>query len=69
LQRLNDPSATLDIKPLATHLDEMFDGYVMDKQRDQHSRAASGATSWATSGATTSSSYVNNAGGSKVELF
>ena len=54
-QQLNNPSTLVAFKPLAQHLEEMFDGYVMDRQRDQHNLAM---------GTTTSS-----ASGSRVELF
>jgi len=64
LQQLNDPSAAVNIKPLAQHLNEMFDGYVMDKQRNQHSQAfASGASSRG------GNNGGNSGGGPKVELF
>lgn len=54
-QQLNNPSTLVAFKPLAQHLEEMFDGYVMDRQRDQHNLPM---------GTTTSS-----ASGSRVELF
>lgn len=55
-RQLSDPRTPLDFKPLAKHLNEMFDGYVMDQQRSQHNQAlGTGAPS--------------TGGGSKVELF
>jgi methyl-accepting chemotaxis protein len=56
LQQLTEPAIPVDFKPLATHLNEMFDGYVMDAQRNQHSRAISSPVATAS-------------GGPKVELF
>ena len=57
LQRqLTDPATPVEFKPLATHLNEMFDGYVMDTQRNQHSRATNAGAKPA-------------GGGPKVELF
>ena len=56
LKQLNDPSSVVEFKPLATHLNEMFDGYVMDAQRNQHAQA-------------TGSRATASNGGSKVELF
>jgi len=57
-RQLTEPASQVLFKPLATHLNEMFDGYVMDQQRGQHTRALGGKTP-------------ANDGGSrpKVELF
>jgi methyl-accepting chemotaxis protein len=55
-QRLTDPTMPMEFKPLATHLNEMFDGYVMDKQRNQHAQV-------------TGSNGNSSNSGSKVELF
>lgn len=56
LEQLNDPTTPMTFKPLAAHLNEMFDGYVMDAQRNQHARA-------------TGRSAASSGGGAKVELF
>ena len=56
LQQLNDPRSQVSFKPLAEHLKEMFDGYVMDQQRNQHSKALG-------------NSAPASGGGPKVELF
>jgi methyl-accepting chemotaxis protein len=57
-RQLNEPESQVQFKPLAEHLNEMFDGYVMDQQRGQHTQALSG-------------SATSDGGGSgpKVELF
>jgi len=57
-QQLNDPESQVQFKPLAEHLNEMFDGYVMDQQRGQHTRALGGNATSSSSGS-----------GPKVELF
>ncbi len=57
-QQLNDPESKVQFKPLAEHLNEMFDGYVMDQQRGQHTQALGGKTTSSGGGS-----------GSKVELF
>ncbi len=44
-QLLNSPNEPINFRPLALHLDEMFDGYVMDRQRDQHNQAMGTNTS------------------------
>jgi len=36
---LTEPDRQADIKPMKQHLDEMFNGYVMDSQRNQHNHA------------------------------
>jgi methyl-accepting chemotaxis protein len=56
LAQLNDPTSPVAFKPLATHLNEMFDGYVMETQRNQHTQVTG---NMASAGNT----------GSKVELF
>ena len=56
LQQLNDPETQVAFKPLTEHLKEMFDGYVMDQQRNQHSKALGNSTP-------------ASGGGPKVELF
>jgi methyl-accepting chemotaxis protein len=38
-QQLITPNTHLEFVPLANHLNEMFDGYVMEQQRNQHSQA------------------------------
>jgi methyl-accepting chemotaxis protein len=60
-QQLNEPGSQVDFKPLAEHLNEMFDGYVMDQQRGQHTQALGGKASAESGG--------QNGSGSKVELF
>ena len=35
-QQLDDPATEVEFKQLATHLNEIFDGYVMQTQRNQH---------------------------------
>ncbi|OYY93795.1 MAG: hypothetical protein B7Y41_10035 [Hydrogenophilales bacterium 28-61-23] len=55
LQQLSDPGTPVAFKPLAEHLNEMFDGYVMDRQRNQHSKALG--------------TRAPASGGPKVELF
>lgn len=57
-QQLTDPESQVQFKPLAEHLNEMFDGYVMDQQRGQHARALGGKSETRGGG-----------GGPKVELF
>jgi methyl-accepting chemotaxis protein len=59
-QCLNEPDRPCDIKPLAQHLDELFDGYVMDSQRDRHNQAINRQTPALSSG---------SGSGPKVELF
>lgn len=54
-QQLTEPAAQIEIKPLAEHLNEMFEGYVMDQQRGQHAQALGGSAA--------------SGGGPKVELF
>ena len=57
LQRqLANPENLVQFKPLAEHLNEMFDGYVMDQQRGQHAQALSGKST-------------SSGSGPKVELF
>ena len=56
LRQLTDPAIPVDIKPLAEHLNEMFDGYVMDRQRNQHIHAIGNTAA-------------TGSGGPKVELF
>ena len=55
-EQLTDPDVEVAFKPLAKHLNEMFDGYVMDKQRNQHSQAIG-------------NNAPSSGGGAKVELF
>jgi methyl-accepting chemotaxis protein len=54
-QQLTDPRTQVEIKPLATHLNEMFEGYVMDQQRGEHAQALG--------------TRASSGGGPKVELF
>lgn len=54
-QQLTEPEAQVEIKPLAQHLNEMFEGYVMDQQRGQHAQALGSSAS--------------SGSGPKVELF
>jgi methyl-accepting chemotaxis protein len=56
LLQLNEPGTQVAFKPLAEHLKEMFEGYVMDQQRNQHSKALG-------------NSAPASGGGPKVELF
>jgi methyl-accepting chemotaxis protein len=56
LLQLNDPKTKVAFKPLTAHLEEMFDGYVMDQQRSQHTKALGKSAS-------------ASGGGPKVELF
>ncbi len=56
-RHLTEPEVNIEFKPLAEHLNEMFDGYVMDQQRHQHS-AALGL-----------SAPTHSGNGPKVELF
>lgn len=58
-QCLRQPEADIPITPLASHLNDMFDGYVMERQRSRHSQAL-GSKSAAGS---------DNGDGPKVELF
>jgi methyl-accepting chemotaxis protein len=55
-EQLTDPDVEVPFKPLAAHLNEMFDGYVMDKQRNQHAQAIG-------------NNAPSSGGGAKVELF
>jgi methyl-accepting chemotaxis protein len=57
-RQLAEPETRLQFKPLATHLNEMFDDYVMDQQRGQHIQALGGKAAASDAG-----------GGPKVELF
>ncbi len=38
-EALSDPDKPASITPLSQHLDQMFEGYVMDAQRNKHNRA------------------------------
>lgn len=55
-QRLRQPEADIRFMPLASHLNDMFDGYVMEQQRSKHTLALGNTP------ATTND-------GPKVELF
>lgn len=55
-QRLRQPEADIRFTPLASHLNDMFDGYVMEQQRSKHTLALGNAPATASDGP-------------KVELF
>ncbi len=55
-QQLRQPNSAIEFTPLASHLNEMFDGYVMDQQRSKHSQALG-------------NTQASSGSGPKVELF